>query len=285
MNAASDKSAQEAGMPTVVLIHGAFADSSSWNGVIANLKRRGYPVIAVANPLRGVQKDAAYARAVVDSVSGPVVMAAHSYGGAVMTEAAEGAPNVKALVYVASLSPDVGESAADLITKFPGSALLTSVKMVPIPLDDGGTTMEQYVDQDQFPAVFAADVDPDTAELMAVTQRPATEAAQTESVTKVAWKTIPSWTLITTQDKGIPPDLQRFLAKRAGSTTVEIDASHAVAVSQPGPVADLSTQPPAPPSTSYPRQTSDARRRSHRCVLQPTASPRASQAASSPRAA
>ncbi|MEO3772126.1 alpha/beta hydrolase [Micromonospora sp. B9E7] len=239
MNAASDKPAQDAGMPTVVLVHGAFADSSSWNGVIANLKRRGYPVIAVANPLRGVQKDAAYARAVVDSVSGPVVIAAHSYGGCVMTEAADGAPNVKALVYVASVSPDVGESVADLITKFPGSALLTSVKMVPTPLDDGGTTMAQYIHQNQFPAVFAADIDPDTAELMAVTQRPPTEAAQTESVTKAAWKTIPSWTLITTQDKGIPPDLQRFLAKRAGSTTVEIDASHAVAVSQPGPVADL----------------------------------------------
>ncbi|WP_327650136.1 alpha/beta hydrolase [Micromonospora zamorensis] len=137
------------------------------------------------------------------------------------------------------MSPDVGESVADLVTKFPGSALLTSVKMVPYPLDEGGTSMEQYIYQEKFPAVFAADVDPDTAELMAVTQRPPTEAAQTESVTRAAWKTIPSWTLITTQDMGIPPDLQRFLAKRAGSTTVEIEASHAVAVSQPGPVADL----------------------------------------------
>ncbi|MCG5467957.1 alpha/beta hydrolase [Micromonospora sp. LAH09] len=239
MNAASDMSAQDAGMPTVVLVHGAFADGSSWNGVIAHLKGRGYPVIAVANPLRGVQKDAAYVRSVVDSVSGPVVMAAHSYGGCVMTEAADGASNVKALVYVASVSPDVGESVADLVTKFPGSALLTSVKMVPFTSDDGSTGMEQYIHQDQFPAVFAADVDRDTAELMAVTQRPPTEAAQTESVTKAAWKTIPSWTLISTQDKGIPPDLQRFLAKRAGSTTVEIAASHAVAVSQPGPVSDL----------------------------------------------
>lgn len=239
MNAASDMSAQDAGMPTVVLVHGAFADSSSWNGVIAHLKGRGYPVIAAANPLRGVQKDAAYVRSLVDSVSGPVVMAAHSYGGCVMTEAADGAPNVKALVYVASVSPDVGESVADLVTKFPGSALLTSVKMVPFTSADGGSGMDQYIHQDQYPTVFAADVDRDTAELMAVTQRPPTAAAQTEGVTKAAWKTIPSWTLITTQDKGIPPDLQRFLAKRAGSTTVEIDASHAVAVSQPGPVADL----------------------------------------------
>ncbi|WP_328532565.1 alpha/beta hydrolase [Micromonospora zamorensis] len=171
MNAASDMSAQDAGMPTIVLVHGAFADSSSWNGVIAHLKGRGYPVIAVANPLRGVHKDAAYVRSVVDTVSGPVVMAAHSYGGSVMTEAADGASNVKALVYVASVSPDVGESVADLVTKFPGSALLTSVKMVPYPLDEGGTSMEQYIYQEKFPAVFAADVDPDTAELMAVTQR------------------------------------------------------------------------------------------------------------------
>ncbi|MFC8300709.1 alpha/beta hydrolase [Micromonospora orduensis] len=232
MNAASD-------MPTIVLVHGAFADSSSWNGVIAHLKRRGYPVMAVANPLRGVQKDAAYVRSVVDTISGPVVMAAHSYGGSVMTEAADGASNVKALVYVASVSPDVGESVAALTTKFPGSALLTSIKMVPYALDGGGTATEQYIYQEKFPSVFAADVDHETAELMAVTQRPPTEAAQTDSVTKAAWKTIPSWTLITTQDRGIPPDLQRFMAKRAGSTTVEIDASHAVAVSQPGPVADL----------------------------------------------
>ncbi|MEU8082896.1 alpha/beta hydrolase [Micromonospora sp. NPDC049101] len=239
MNAASDMSAQEAGMSTIVLVHGAFADSSSWNGVIAHLKRRGYPVLAVANPLRGVQKDAAYVRSVVDSVSGPVVMAAHSYGGSVMTEAADGASNVKALVYVASVSPDVGESVAELTTKFPGSALLTSIRMVPYALDGGGTAMEQYIYQEKFPEVFAADVDPDVAALMAVTQRPPTADAQTESVTKAAWKTIPSWTLISTQDRGIPPDLQRFMAKRAGSTTVEIEASHAVAVSQPGPVADL----------------------------------------------
>ncbi|MEU8213014.1 alpha/beta hydrolase [Micromonospora sp. NPDC049044] len=226
-------------MPTIVLIHGAFADSSSWSGVIANLKRRGYPVIAVANPLRGVQKDAAYIRALLDSLLGPVVMAAQSYGGVVMTEAADGASNVKALVYVASVSPDVGESVVGLLVKHPGSQLTSAIKMVPIPADDGGTTMDQYILQDKFPEVFAADVDPATAEIMAVTQRPASASAQEENVTKAAWKSIPSWTLISTQDQGIPPDLQRFLAERAGSTTVEVAASHAVAVSQPGAVADL----------------------------------------------
>ncbi|MEU7973865.1 alpha/beta hydrolase [Micromonospora sp. NPDC049089] len=237
MSAASDMSAQE--MPTIVLIHGAFAGSSSWNGVIANLKHKGYPVIAVANPLRGVQKDAAYVRALLDSLPGPVVIAAHSYGGAVMTEAAADAPNVKALVYVASLSPDVGESALGLLTKHPGSQLTSSIRMIPIPDDDGGTTMDQYIVQDKFHEAFAADVDSGTAELMEATQRPASAHAQEESVTKVAWKTIPSWTLISAQDQAIPPDLQRFMADRAGSTTIEIAASHAVAVSQPGPVADF----------------------------------------------
>ncbi|MEV1012209.1 MULTISPECIES: alpha/beta hydrolase [unclassified Micromonospora] len=236
---ASDTSGQQAGLPTIVLVHGAFADSSSWNGVIANLKRRGYPAIAVANPLRDVQGDAAYARSVVDNVDGPVVMVAHSYGGLVITEAADGAANVKALVYVASISPDVGESVVDLVMKYPGSQLVTSIEMVPYPLPDGGTAMDQYIKQDVFPEVFAADVDPELAELMAVTQRPASAMAQTGSVKKAAWKTIPSWTLISTQDQGIPPDLQRFLAQRAGSTVVEVDGSHAVAVSQPGPVADF----------------------------------------------
>ncbi|MEU1589720.1 alpha/beta hydrolase [Micromonospora sp. NPDC005710] len=239
MNAASDMSAQDTGMPTVVLIHGAFAGSSSWNGVIANLKGRGYPVIAVANPLRGVQKDAAYVRALVDSLPGPVVMAAHSYGGLVMTEAADGAANVKALVYVASVSPDVGESVIDLVGKYPGSQLPTSITMVPIPSEDGGMDMDQYIKVDMFPEVFAADVDRGTAEIMAATQRPATASAQVGSVTKTAWKTIPSWTVISTQDQGIPPDLQRFLADRAKSTVVEIDGSHAVAVSQPDAVADV----------------------------------------------
>ncbi|MDG4810940.1 alpha/beta hydrolase [Micromonospora sp. WMMD1120] len=239
MDATPATPAQGAGLPTVVLVHGAFADSSSWNGVIAHLKQRGYPVMAAANPLRGVQHDAAYVRSLIDSVDGPVVMVAHSYGGLVITEAADGAANVKALVYVASISPEVGESALSLIMKYPGSQLGTAITMVPFRLDDGSTGKDQYIDEQKFPAVFAADVDPDLARLMAVTQRPASEKAQTETVTKTAWKTIPSWTLISTQDQGIPPELQRFMAQRAGSTTIEVDGSHAVAVSQPGAVADF----------------------------------------------
>ncbi|MGW3898746.1 alpha/beta fold hydrolase [Micromonospora profundi] len=237
MSVASDMSGQ--GKPTIVLVHGAFAESSSWNGVIADLKRRGYPVLAAPNLLRGVQNDAAYVRSVLDTVSGPVVMAAHSYGGVVMTEAADGVSKVKALVYVASLSPDTGESVATLGAKFAGSKLFQAIKSVPFTLPDGSTGMDQYVDPDRFPEVFAADVDTETAELMAVTQRPASAEAQQGGVTKAAWKTIPSWTLITKQDQAIMPDLQRFAAERAGSTVVEVEASHAVAVSQPGVVADL----------------------------------------------
>ncbi|MEU7172135.1 alpha/beta hydrolase [Micromonospora tulbaghiae] len=229
----------ETGMPTVVLVHGAFVDGSSWNGVIADLQHRGYPAIAVANPLRSVAGDAAYLRALVDCLSGPVVLAAHSYGGAVITEAADGAANVRALVYVASFSPDAGESVADLNARFPGSRLADNIQAVPIPVQDGSADMDQYVKQETYPDFFAPDVPRETAAVMAATQRPTAANTLTDSVTRAAWKSIPSWTLVTTQDLAIPPDLQRFLAQRAGSTTVEVDASHAVTVSQPAAVADL----------------------------------------------
>ncbi len=221
-------------LPTVVLVHGAFAESASWNGVIAQLHRRGYTAIAVANPLRGLQHDAAYLRSVLDSLTGPVVIAGHSYGGSVMTEAAHGAPGVKALVYIASFNLDVGESTAELAAKYPGAQLGAALDPVPYP---GGTDL--YIQQDRFHEIFAADVAPHVAELMAATQRPIAAAALQDTATRAAWKTIPSWTLITTQDLAIPAESMRFMAARAGSTTVEIDASHAVTVSQPGAVADL----------------------------------------------
>jgi pimeloyl-ACP methyl ester carboxylesterase len=239
MNASPDTSVPEAGFPIVLLVHGAFADSSSWNEVVADLKRRGYPVIAVANPLRGLKVDASYLRAVLDSLSGPVVIAGHSYGGSVMSEAADGARDVKALVYVASFTLEIGESTAELSARFPGGELGPALHSVPIPLPDGGTDMDLYIQQDKFQEVFAADVAPDVAELLAATQRPIAASALEDTATKAAWKNIPSWTMVTTQDRAIPPDSMRFMADRAGSTIVEIDASHAVAVSQPGPVADL----------------------------------------------
>jgi pimeloyl-ACP methyl ester carboxylesterase len=223
----------------VVLTHGAFAESASWNGVIADLHRRGYPTIAAANPLRGLQEDAAYLRSILDSLSGPVVVAGHSYGGSVLSEAAHGAAGVTALVYVASFQLEVGESTAQLAAKFPGGKLGPALNSVPFPRAGGEAGMDLYIQQDRFHEVFAADVAPDVAQLMAATQRPIAASALEDTATKAAWKTIPSWSLVTTQDLAIPAESMRFMAARAGSTTVEIDASHAVAVSQPGTVADL----------------------------------------------
>jgi pimeloyl-ACP methyl ester carboxylesterase len=225
--------------PTIVLVHGAFAESASWSGVIADLQRRGYTAIAVANPLRGLQHDAAYLRSVLDSLSGPLVVAGHSYGGSVMSEAADGAAGVEALVYIASFNLEVGESTAELAAKFPGGELGPALDSVPFPLGDGETGTDLYIRQDRFREVFAADVAPEVAALMAATQRPIAATALEDTATKAGWKTIPSWTLVTTQDLAIPAESMRFMADRAGSTTVEIDASHAVTVSQPGAVADL----------------------------------------------
>lgn len=234
-----NQAAPETASPTIVLVHGAFAESSSWNGVITDLQRRGYTVIAVANPLRGLQEDALYLRTVLDSLPGQVVVAGHSYGGSVMSEAADGASGVTALVYVASFNLEVGESTAELAAKYPGGELGPALDSVPFPRANGETGMDLYIRQDQFREVFAADVEPAVAELMAATQRPIAATALEDTATRAAWKTIPSWTLVTTQDLAIPAESMRFMAARAGATTVEIDASHAVTVSQPGAVADL----------------------------------------------
>ncbi|WP_328623692.1 alpha/beta hydrolase [Streptomyces sp. NBC_00353] len=225
--------------PTVVLVHGAFADSSSWNGVIANLQRAGYPVAAPANPLRGLTQDAGYLSSFLKSVHGPVVLVGHSYGGSVISQAAAEAPNVKALVYIAGFSPDKGENAADLSGKFPGSTLGPTLNSVSFPLPDGGTGSDLYIKADKFHDQFAADVPKSTTDLMAATQRPVAASALTDKATAAAWKTIPSWDLVTLQDKNIPAAAQKFMAKRAHSHTIEIQASHAVPVSHPAAVASL----------------------------------------------
>ncbi|MGY1780664.1 alpha/beta fold hydrolase [Geodermatophilus sp. SYSU D01036] len=225
--------------PTVVLVHGAFADSSSWNGVIAELRRDGYPVIGVANPLRSLHGDAALLRDVLEGVDGPIVLAGHSYGGSVMSEAADGHPRVRALVFVASFLLDEGESTGDLAGRFPGNELGTALRPVPVRGPDGQTADDLYIEQDEFPAVFAADVPADVAGLMAVTQRPIIGDALADKATKAAWRTIPSWTLVTRQDLAVPAEAQRFMAERAASHTVEVDASHAVTVSRPDVVARL----------------------------------------------
>ncbi len=225
--------------PTVVLVHGAFADSSSWNGVVAQLRRDGYPVVAVANPLRSLQGDAELLRAVLDDVDGPIVLAGHSYGGSVMSEAAHGHPGVTALVYVASFLLEEGESTGDLAGRFPGNELGSALRPVPVPGPEGRTVDDLYIEQEKFHPVFAADVPADVAALMAVTQRPIIGDALADKATKAAWRTIPSWTLVTLQDLAVPAEAQRFMAERASSHAVEVDASHAVTVSRPDVVARL----------------------------------------------
>ncbi|MET7930816.1 alpha/beta hydrolase [Streptomyces sp. NPDC005349] len=225
--------------PTIVLVHGAFADASSWSGTIKRLRSAGYPVVATANPLRGLAGDTAYLRGVLAGVDGPVVLVGHSYGGAVISGAAAGDSRVKALVYIAAFTPDKGESAAQLAAKFPGSTLGETVNPQPYPLSGGGTGTELVIDQARYHRQFAADVPAAEAAVMAATQRPVSTFALEEKAPAAAWKTIPSWALIATADKNIPPAAERWMARRAGSHTTEVDAYHAVLVSRPAAVTDV----------------------------------------------
>lgn len=224
--------------PTVVLVHGAFADASSWSGVISRLARDGYPVIAVANPLRSVQGDADYVGGVLSSIPGPVVLVGHSYGGAVISAAAVGKPNVRALVYVAAFEPAPGESALALSGKFPGSTLGAALAP-PVPLQGG--SLDLYIQRDKFPHQFAADVPAAAAAVMAASQRPITQAALTDPQQGSAWQTIPSWTIYGDADLNIPPAAMAFMAGRAKSrqTIAVKGASHVVMVSHPAEVTAL----------------------------------------------
>ncbi|MFC8448599.1 alpha/beta fold hydrolase [Kitasatospora sp. NPDC057223] len=223
--------------PTIVLEHGAFADASSWDGVVQRLERAGYPVVAAANPLRGPADDAAYLRSVLDRIEGPVVLVGHSYGGTVISQAAAGLENkVKALVYIAAFLPDTGESSLGLTNRFPGSTLGNAVEPVNYTLPDGSQGADVYIKPDRFRQQFAADVPAARARLMAAGQRPVAAAALEEASTQAAWKTIPSWSLVTTQDLNIPVAAQRFMSERAHARTTEVNASHAVSVSRPDAV-------------------------------------------------
>lgn len=226
----------QAEKPTIVLVHGAFADTSSWNGVIEILEKDGYPTIAVANPLRSVARDAAYVSDFISGIKSPVVLVGHSYGGSVISEAA--GDNVKALVYVSAFAPDAGETAAGLSGKFPGSTLGPTLAP-PVSLSDGGKDL--YILKEKFHDQFAANVSDDEARLMAATQRPITEAALNEASTKPAWKAIPSWFVYGNKDKNIPPQAFAFMAERAHAkeSVVVEGASHVVMVSNPEPVARL----------------------------------------------
>lgn len=224
--------------PTIVLVHGAFADSSSWNRVITILQRDGYAVVAAPNPLRGVRADADVVADVVRSIDGPVVLAGHSYGGSVISEAAEGLPNVKGLVYVAAFAPDTGETALGLTGQFPGSTLGPALAP-PVRLTAGGNDL--YILQARFHDQFAADVPAAEARLMAAGQRPVAEAALSEPSTAPTWKHLPSWFIYGDADKNIPPAAMGFMAERAKArqTVVVKGASHVVMVSHAPEVASV----------------------------------------------
>ena len=224
--------------PTLVLVHGAFAESSSWNGVAARLLDKGYPVVAAANPLRGVEQDAEYLSSLIEQTDGPVVLVGHSYGGMVISNAVAGSSNVKALVYVAAFAPDQGESAADLAGRYPGGTLGPTLA-APVTLNDGSKDL--YIQQDKFAEQFATDVAPKEAVLMAATQRPITEGALNEPSGDPAWKKLPSWFIYGSDDKNIPEAALAFMAERAGSrkTVTVPGASHVVMTSNPDQVAAL----------------------------------------------
>jgi pimeloyl-ACP methyl ester carboxylesterase len=229
--------------PTIVLVHGAWADSSSWTGVVTRLQRQGYRVLAPPNPLRSLSGDAAYIRAFLATVPGPIVLVGHSYGGAVITNAATGNPNVRALVYVNAFVPDEGEAVLPLAG--PDSALAvadptTVFDLRPYPGAAAGD-FDIYLKPNVVTDYFAPDLPRRTALAMAATQRPIALSAGSEPSGQPAWRTTPSWYLIGTQDLIIPPAQQRFMAERADAHIVEVKASHVSLISKPQTVARLIT--------------------------------------------
>ena len=218
------------GTPSVVLVHGGFVDGSGWQPVYRLLRDDGYPVAVVQHPTLSLDGDVAAARLIIDAQNGPVVLVGHSYGGVVITEAGND-PNVAALVYIAGFAPDAGESVNSLIANPPPGAPVPPI----LPPRDGYL----FLDRDKFPASFAGDVPADVAEFMADSQVPWGVDALGGTVTQPAWRTKPSWYLLTTEDRMIPPPAQRMMAERAGATVTEVPSSHSVFLSQPEAVAGV----------------------------------------------
>ena len=234
--------ANPAPKPTVVLVHGAFADSSGWNLVIPALQAQGYPVIAFSNPLRGVQYDSQYLRDFLSTIDGPIVLVGHSYGGALITNAATGDPDVKSLVYIAAYALDEGESVAAANGLGGGHTEVTNHLVIrPFP-GAAENDADAYIDPVEFPRLFAQDVPKALAKTMAAAQRPGSYASLVTPSGPPAWKTIPSWYMVATQDRIIPPEAERVMAERAGATTVEVKTSHVPMLSKPAAVIALIKQ-------------------------------------------
>jgi pimeloyl-ACP methyl ester carboxylesterase len=224
---------------TVVLVHGAFADASSWNGVIARLQAKGVPVTAPANPLRGIAADSAYIAAVLEQIEGPVVAVGHSYGGAVLTNAATDAKNVVGLVYVAAFAPDEGETLGAAEAGSKDSVLNSALVPRQYPTASGGSATEFYIDPAKARDAFAGDLSDQEAALIAATQRPVAESAFSEPNGPPAWKHLPSWAVVATGDKAAGTDVVRSMAERAGAKITELEGSHVIMVSQPQAVTEV----------------------------------------------
>jgi len=225
---------------TVVLVHGAFADSSSWNGVVERLLAAGVHVIAPPNPLRSVAHDSAYIASLLNQIPGPVLAVAHSYGGVVITNACARADNVVGLVYVAAFAPDEGESLLEIAGDSRDSVLVSALRPLQYPTgQDSETATEFAISPEHFHDAFAADLPVEQTALMAITQRPAAELAFSERTGLPAWRSLPSWAVVATGDKAAGSDVVRSMATRAKATIVEVEGSHAIMISQPQAVADM----------------------------------------------
>jgi pimeloyl-ACP methyl ester carboxylesterase len=224
--------------PTVVLVHGAFADASSWNGVIERLQAKGVEVTAPANPLRGIATDSAYIAGVFEETPGPVLAVGHSYGGAVITNAAAKAKNVVGLVFVAAFAPDEGELLGEAEAGSKDSVLMSALMPLHYP-SNGGEAVEFAIKPESFHDAFAADLPAEETAVLAATQRPVAETAFSEPTGKPAWKDRPSWAVVATGDKAAGADVVRSMARRAGATITEVEGSHVIMISQPGAVTDV----------------------------------------------
>ena len=225
---------------TVVLVHGAFADASSWSGVVERLQAAGMQVAAPANPLRGISTDSAYIASFLNQIPGPVLVVGHSYGGAVISNAATEAQNVVGLVFVAAFAPDEGERLGDVEGGSKDSVLMAALAPLQYPDGDGATTAVEFaIDPAKFHDAFAADLPSKQTAVMAATQRPVAESAFSEPSGPPAWKSSPAWAVVATGDKAAGADVVRSMAERAGATITEVEASHVVMVSQPKAVADV----------------------------------------------
>jgi pimeloyl-ACP methyl ester carboxylesterase len=225
--------------PTVVLVHGAFADASSWNGVIERLQAKGIRVTAPANPLRGIARDTAYIAAVIEQIDGPVVAVGHSYGGAVITNAATDAKNVIGLVYVAAFAPEERETLGAAEAESKDSILNTALVPRQYPTADGGSATEFSIDPAKARDAFAGDLSDAQAALIGATQRPVAESAFSEPNGPPAWRHLPSWAVVATDDKAAGTDVVRSMAERAGAKITEVDGSHVIMISQPEAVTSV----------------------------------------------